>query len=337
MRMAIRGLLMAVLAGSLCVTRAHAQTPFYAGKTIQLIVGFGTGGGYDLWARTLARHMNRYIEGKPAIVVQNMPGAGSYAAANHLFSVAPKDGTVIGLIARDAAVGPLTDAPGARYDATKFGWIGTPGTDHSVCVAFHTAKVKAAKDLLSQELIVGDVGAGGASREYPLALSRLLGMKFRLISGFHASTDVFLAMERGEVDGMCESYDSVKGRHADWLADGRLKVILQGGEAPNPELKDVPFVLDLATNEDDRKALSFLYSGMGIGRPFIAPPGLPEERMATLRAAFEATMKDPEFAADAERQKLVLEPSSGQHLADIVGRLYATPRAVIDRVGELIK
>ena len=276
---------LAGLALACCTGLAQAQTPFYAGKTIQLIVGFGTGGGYDLWARTLARHMNRYIEGKPSIVVQNMPGAGSYAAANHIYSVAPKDGTVIGLIARDAAVGPLTGAPGARYDASKFAWIGTPGTDHSVCVAYHTAKVKTAQDLFSQELIVGDVGAGGASREYPLALSRLLGMKFRLISGFHASTDV----------------------------------------------------LDLARTEDDRKALSVLYSGMGIGRPFIAPPGLPAERVATLRAAFEATMKDPEFMADARRQKLVLEPSTGEHLAAIVDRLYATPQAVIERVGSLIK
>ena len=328
---------LAGLALMCCTSLAQAQTPFYAGKTIQLIVGFGTGGGYDLWARTLARHMNRYIEGKPSIVVQNMPGAGSYAAANHIYSVAPKDGTVIGLIARDAAVGPLTGAPGARYDASKFAWIGTPGTDHSVCVAYHTAKVKTAQDLFSHELIVGDVGAGGASREYPLALSRLLGMKFRLISGFHASTDVFLAMERGEVEGMCESYDSVKGRHEDWLADGRLRVILQGGEAPNHELGSVPFVLDLARTEDDRKALSFLYSGMGIGRPFIAPPGLPAERVATLRAAFEATMKDPEFMADAKRQKLVLEPSTGEHLAAIVDRLYATSPAVIERVGSLIK
>ena len=317
--------------------RAFAQSNFYASRTIQLIVGFGTGGGYDLWARTLARHIGRHLNGAPAIVVQNMPGAGSYNAANHLFSVAPKDGTVIGIIARDAAVGPLTGAPGARYEATQFNWLGTPASEHSVCVAYHTAKVKSVADLQTHELNLGDVGAGGASREYPTALSRMLGMKFKLISGFQTSTDIFLAMERGEVEGMCESYDSVKTRHADWLADGKLRVILQGGEKPNAELRDVPFVLDLARNDDDRQALTFLYSGMGIGRPFLAPPGLPAERVRELRTAFDATMADPEFAADARRQKLTLEPATGAHLAAVIGALYATPRAVIERVGALIK
>ena len=162
-------------------------------RNVQLIVGFGTGGGYDLWARTLARHLGKHLPGAPTIVVQNMPGAGSYNAANHLYSVAAKDGSVIGLIARDAALGPLTGAPGARYDASKFNWLGTPAAEHSVCVAWHRARVKTLDDLRRDELILGDVGAGGASREYPTALSRMFGLKFRLVSGFHASSDIFLA------------------------------------------------------------------------------------------------------------------------------------------------
>ena len=332
----LKGAALALALASLAAP-ATAQTPFQAGKTMQLVVGFGTGGGYDLWARTLARHMGRFLPGNPNIVVQIMPGAGSYNAAIHLYAVAPKDGSVIGVIARDAAVGPLTGAPGARYDATKFNWIGTPATEHSVCVAYHTARVKNVADLQTTELILGDIGAGGASREYPLALSRMLGMKFRLISGFHASTDIFLAMERGEVEGMCESYDSVKTRHADWLADGKLRVILQGGEKPNGELASVPFVLDLARTPEDRQALTFLYSGMAIGRPFFAPPGLPPERVRDLREAFDKTMVDPGFAADALRQKLTLEPSGGAHLAEVIAALYATPKDVIERVGALIK
>lgn len=336
----MRGVKFAFISAALIVSAlstARAQTDFYAGRTIQLIVGFGTGGGYDLWARTLARQMGKHLKGVPNIVVQNMPGAGSYNAANHLYAIAPKDGSAIGLIARDAAVGPLTGAPGARYDATKFNWLGTPATEHSVCVAYHTAKVKSVADLQTQELILGDVGAGGASREYPLALSRMLGMKFRLISGFHASSDIFLAMERGEVEGMCESYDSVKTRHADWLADGRLRVLLQGGEKPHPELTSVPFVFNLAVNDADRQALTFLYSGMAIGRPFLAPPGVAGERVQELREAFERTMKDAEFAADARKQKLTLDPATGAHLAAVIGALYATPRPVIERVGALIK
>ena len=316
---------------------ARAQTPFYQGKTIDLVVGFGVGGGYDLWARALSRHWGRHLPGRPNIVVRNMPGAGSFNAASFMYSLAPRVGTSVAVIARDAALGPLTGAAGARYDASRFNWIGTPSVEHSVCVAHGAARVKTAADLKTTELIVGDVGAGGASRDYPMALSRLLGMKFRLVSGFAASSDIFLAMERGEVEGMCESYDSVALRHADWLADGRLRILLQGGEKPHPALAGVPFVPDLAATAEDRAALSFLYSGEGIGRPFIAPPETPPGRVADLRAGFAETMTDPEFVSDAKRAGLVVEPASGEHLESLVRALYATPRSVIDRVAGLIK
>ncbi len=323
------------LALSPCIARA--QTPFYQGRAIDLVVGFGVGGGYDLWARALSRFWGRHLPGQPNIVVRNMPGAGSFNAASYMYSLAPRDGTSVAVIARDAALGPLTGAAGARYDASKFNWLGTPSVEHSVCVAHGAAKVKTAADLLTTELIVGDVGAGGASRDYPMALSRLLGMKFRLVSGFAASSDIFLAMERGEVEGMCESYDSVALRHGDWLADGRLRILLQGGEKPHPALAGVPFVPDLAASAEDRAALSFLYSGEGIGRPFIAPPETSPARVAELRAGFAETMADPDFVAEAKRTGLVVEPASGEHLEGLVRALYATPRSVIDRVGGLIK
>ncbi len=316
---------------------AGAQTPFYQGKTIDLVVGFGVGGGYDLWARALSRFWGRHLPGQPNIVVRNMPGAGSFAAAGYIYAQAPKDGTAVAIIARDAALGPLTGAAGARYDASKFTWIGTPSVEHAVCVAYGTAKVATAADLLTTELIVGDVGAGGSSRDYPLALSRMLGMKFKLVSGFNASADIFLAMERGEVEGMCESWDSVAARHSDWLASGKMRVLLQGGEKPLPALAGVPFIPDLAKSDDDRRALTFLYSGEGIGRPFIAPPGLPPERAQELRRGFDATMADPDFLAEAARLRLDAEPATGEHLQELVAALYATPRAVIDRVADLIK
>jgi tripartite-type tricarboxylate transporter receptor subunit TctC len=316
---------------------AAAQPFDYAGKNLQMVIGFGPGGGYDLWARTLGRHIGKHLPGRPNVVPQNMPGAGSFIAANHIYSAAPKDGTVIGIIARDAALGPITGASGARFDATKLSWIGSPTTETNICIRYHTAKVKTVQDLFEKELILGDTGPGTGTRVYPKALAGILGLKFKLIGGFPASTDVFLAMERGEVEGICESYDSVVNRKPDWIPTGKISVLFQGGAAPNPELKNIPFILDFARNADDRRALEFLYAGQGIGRPFVAPPDLPPDRLKMLRDAFNATMRDAEFAADAKRQKLDVEPVSGEQLAALIKKIYATPPAIVERVGNLVK
>jgi tripartite-type tricarboxylate transporter receptor subunit TctC len=317
--------------------QASAQADAFAGKSLQMIIGFGAGGGYDLWARTVGRHIGRHLPGAPGVVAQNMPGAGSYTAASYIYTVAPKDGTVIGIIARDAALGPLTGAAGARFDPTRLSWIGTPTKETNVCIAYHTAKVKTAGDLLRQQLIVGSTGPGTGTRSYPLALNDLLGTKFKLVSGFPASSDVFLAMERGEVEGICESLDSIKVRRPDWIPAGTVAVLLQGGTEPNPDLKDVPFVLDLARTDEQRKTLEFLYAGQGIGRPFVAPPDLPPARLAMLRTAFMATMKDAAFIEDARRSKLDLEPQDGEHLAALVAKIYATPKPIVDKIANLIK
>ena len=204
-----------------------------------------------------------------------MPGAGSYAAANHIYNVAPKDGTVIGIIARDAPMGPLNGQQGPRFDPLKISWVGTPTKETNVCIAFHTAKVTKIEDLYTTELIMGDVGSGTGTHTYPKALSSILGLKFKLIAGFSSSAEVFLAMERGEVDGICESLDSVHGKKPDWIPKKTVNLIFQGGAAPNPEIKNVPFVLDLARTDEQRAAIRFLYAGQAIGRPFLAPPDLP--------------------------------------------------------------
>ncbi|MFL4978965.1 MAG: Bug family tripartite tricarboxylate transporter substrate binding protein [Xanthobacteraceae bacterium] len=319
------------------VAPAWAQADAFAGKTVQMIIGFGPGGGYDLWGRTVARHIGRHLPGKPNVVPQNMPGAGSFVATSHIYHAAPKDGTVLGIIARDAALGPLTGATGARFDATRLSWIGTPAKETNVCIAYQTAKVKTAHDLFSQELIVGDTGPGTGTRAYPKALNALIGTKFKVVGGFHSSADVFLAMERGEVEGICESLDSIKNRRPDWIPKKTVSVLFQGGAAPNPELKDVPFVLDLARSNDDKQAIEFLYAGQGIGRPFVAPPDLPPERLKMLRDAFAATMTDPEFIAEARRNKLDLEPEDGEHLAALVQKIYATPKPVIEKIAGFIK
>jgi hypothetical protein len=201
----------------------------------------------------------------------------------------------------------------------------------------NSAAVKSVQDLAAKELILGDTGPGTGTRTYPKALNGLLGWKMRLVGGFPASTDVFLAMERGEVDGICESYDSVKNRKPEWIASKKINILLQGGEEPNPELKDVPFVLEFAKSPEQKQALQYLYAGQGIGRPFAAPPGLPPERLKMLRDAFNATMEDPDFVAEAKRLKLDVEPETGEHLDALIKQIYATPEGVIAKVAELIK
>src|SRR5262245_40488494 len=272
--------------GVLALLLQPAGAQDLSGKSVSLLIGFGPGGGYDLWGRTVARHIGKHLPGKPSVVPQNMPGAGSFVAASHLYNAAPKDGTAFAIIARDAALGPLSGAPGARFDATKFSWLGSPTKEHNVCIAFHTASVKSAADLRDKQLILGDTGPGTGTRSYPKVLSDLLGYKFKLVSGFRSSADVFLAMERGEVDGICESLDSIHNRRPDWIPDKKVTVLLQGGAASHPSLAGVPFVLDLARNAEERAVLEFLYAGQGIGRPFVAPPDLAADRLKLLRDAF---------------------------------------------------
>src|SRR3954454_8928679 len=229
---------------------AFAQAPNLAGKNVTMLIGFGPGGGYDLWGRVVARHIGKHLPGNPTVVPQNMPGAGSFTAAAHIYGAAPKDGTVMGIIARDAALGPLTGQEGARFDATKITWLGTPTTETNVCIAYKTSKVKKAEDLFTTEIIVGDTGPGTGTHAYPKALSALLGMKFKLIGGYPSSSDVFLAMERGEVDGICESLDSVHGKRPDWIEKKTVTLLFQGGAEVNQEIKEVPSILTLAKDGD---------------------------------------------------------------------------------------
>ena len=332
------GLTAALLIGGTLAVSAQAPAPnYYAVKTVQMIIGFGPGGGYDLWGRTVARHIGKHLPGNPTVVSQNMPGAGSFTAAAHIYTAAPKDGTVIGIIARDAPLGPITGQEGARFDPLKLSWLGTPTTETNVCISYKTSKVKKADDLFTTEIILGDTGPGTGTHSYPKALTALLGMKFKLIGGYPSSSDVFLAMERGEVDGICESLDSVHGKRPDWIEKKTVNLLFQGGAEPNEEIKDVPFVMQFAKDEDTKKAMEFLYAGQGIGRPFIAPPDMPPGVLKMLRDAFVATMKDPEFMAEVKQRKLDLAPESGEALEALVKKIYSTPKPIVDKIGELIK
>jgi tripartite-type tricarboxylate transporter receptor subunit TctC len=326
----------AVTAFALAMSPALAQE-FYVGKTVNLVIGFGPGGGYDLWGRLVARHIGKHLPGNPAVVPQNMPGAGSYVAASNLYTTAPKDGTVFAIIARDAALGPLSGAPGARFDATKMSWLGSPTREHNICIANSGAAVKDVAGLKDKTLVLGDTGPGTGTRSYPKVLNDLFGFKFKLVGGFRSSADVFLAMERSEVDGICESLDSVKQRKPDWIPNKVVNVLLQAGASTPPELKGVPNVMSLAHSDEERQTLAYLYAGQDIGRPFVAPPELPPERLKVLREAFDATMKDPEFAAEVKRNKFELEPVDGDQLAALIDKVYATPKPIIERVSKLIQ
>jgi len=334
---AMLGPLVLALSASAAAQGPNLSGPSLAGKNVTMIIGFGPGGGYDAWGRVVARHIGKNLPGTPNVVPQNMPGGGSFNAANHIYTIAPKDGTVLGIIARDAALGPLTGASGARFDPLKITWLGTPTLETNVCISMARAKVKTFKDLQQSELIIGNTGVGTGTYSYPKALNGIFGTRFKLISGFPSSTDVFLAMERNEVDGICESLDSVIGKRPDWIATQKVNVLFYGGAKPTIDLHGAPFIIDQARNPEERQALEFLYAGQGIGRPFVAPPDLPADRLKMLRDAFNATMKDKDFVADATKQKLDVEPEDGEHLEALIRKVYATPKAVVDRVGELIK
>ena len=328
-----------VLPAAAALAVATAAMPALAqglGKGPTMIIGFGPGGGYDMWGRIVGRHIGKYLPGNPSLVMQNMPGAGSYVAASWMYNIAPKDGSVIAIVARDATLGPLTGADGARFDSTKMSWIGTPTTETNVCIANATAAVKTVEDLYTKQLIIGDTGPGTGTRSYPQALTELLGMKFKIVSGFPSSADVFLAMELGEVDGICESLDSIKSRRPDWIATRKVNVLFQGGAEPNPTV-DAPFVVDLGKTEEQKTAIRFLYAGQGIGRPFVAPPNLPADKLKILRDAFDKTMKDPDFIADAKAQKFEVDPRDGAYLEALIRSIYATPKPIIDKISKLIQ
>lgn len=328
---ALLGLLMSAAAISPALAQSAA-----ASKNLTVVVAFGPGGGYDNWGRLVGRHMGKYLPGNPSAIIQNMPGAGGYVAASWIYNLAPKDGSTIAIISRDVAVGPIIGAPGARFDALKMNWLGTPATDTNVCIANNNAAVQSVDDLTKKELIVGDVGPGSGTHTYPAALNELIGTKFKLVSGFRSSADVFLAMERGEVDGICESLDSVIGKRPDWITSGTVRILFQGGAEVNEHVK-APFVTELAKTEEQKAAIRFLYAGQGIGRPFVAPPGLPADKLAALREAFAKVMKDPEFIAEAAKMKLEVEPKDGAHLEALVRDIYASPKEIIEKMKPLMQ
>lgn len=316
--------------------QAQSVADFYKGKTIELLIGYSPGGGYDTYARTIARHMSKHIPGNPTIVPKNQPGAGSLKLTNFLFNVAPKDGTTFGTIGRGIPMEPLLGGEGTQFDAKEFNWIGSANDEVSICVAWHTTGIEKFEDLYEKELVVGGTGSGADTDTFPMLIKNVLGAKIKLISGYPGGSDILLAMERGEVGGRCGwSWSSVKSRRMDWIREGKVNILLQMSLAKHPDIPEVPLVMDLAETREQKQIFRLMFARQRMGRPYVAPPGVPEERVAALRKAFMDTMKDPEFLAEAKKAKLEITPVSGEEIQTLINELYEdTPQEIVEMAAE---
>lgn len=319
-------------AGCLLAAPARADD-FYKGKTIDFVVGGNSGGGYDVYARTLARHLPDFIPGHPDIVVKNMPGAGSAKAASYLYNVAPKDGTVIAAIFPGAVMDPLLGTKHkAQYDPTKFHFLATADNGTRLCVTWNTSQTKTYEDAMKRKTVMGASQAGGSTRDYGYMSNKLTGTQFSVVSGYKGSVDILLAMERGEVEGMCGyDYSSLRAQRPDWLRDHKVNILLQVAVEPEPTLTrmGVPQIWKFIRNDDDHRIAEMVVSQQIFGRPYLAPPGTPADRVEILRDAFAATLKDKDFLADAVRSHIDIEPLSGERVQKTVEKIYATPKDIV--------
>jgi tripartite-type tricarboxylate transporter receptor subunit TctC len=329
-----------VLSGSVQpVWAQQSVADFYKGKNIDLAIGYSPGGGYDLYARLVAQFMSKHIPGNPLIIPRNMPGAGSRTAVAWIASIAPKDGTALATADQSLSIAQamgdkaLTEM---KIDTAKLIYIGNPSADNNTTSMWHTSKVKTIEDAMKYEAPMGATG-GSTSSQYPRAMNALIGTKFKIILGYPGGNDINLAMERGEVEGRgSNAWASWKSTKADWLKEKKINIIVQIGLTKAPDLPNVPLMVDLAKNPDDKAVLKLLSAPTTIGRPLFTSPDVPEERVKALRAAFDATMKDPEFLAAAEKQNMDINPVPGEELQKIVTDIVATPRAIADRLQSII-
>jgi tripartite-type tricarboxylate transporter receptor subunit TctC len=323
------------------VPTAAPGADFYAGKTIDFVIGADIGGGYDIYARLLARHLGRHIPGNPAIVPKNQPGAASGRAAAFIYSVAPKDGTVIGAVFPGVVMGALLDDRAQPlFDPTKFQYLASAHNATRLCITHERSRIKTFADAQRQKTIMGASAVSGSTRDYANMHRKASGAQFELVTGYKGSADILLAMERGEVDGLC-GYDwtSLKSQRPDWVSKKTVNILVQAALEPEEELirLGVPSIWTTIKSDDDKKAVELVIGQQLFGRPYLAPPGVPAEQIGTLRAAFAATMRDKDFLADAERTRVDVVPTEGETVQQSIERLYATPKHIADRAKELVK
>jgi tripartite-type tricarboxylate transporter receptor subunit TctC len=315
---------------------ADPVTDFYSGRKMVVIVGSDVGGGYDTLARLMARHLGRFIPGGPTLVVQNMPGAASFVAANNVYNVSPKDGTTIGLVQRTILSANVTKQSGVRFDVEKFSWIGNLDSEVSFFLAWHTAPVKKAQDLFTTELVLGGGGPTSDSEVQARMLNALIGTKIKVVSGYPGQNQILLAMERGEVQGMGGwGWNNVQ-MHGDLLREGKINLLLQCALERLPQLPDLPTPFDFVKNDDDRKALELFYLQQTVARPVLSPPSVPADRLAVLRSAFMAMAKDETFHQDAAKAHIEVAPSSYAEIENVVHTISSTPPNIVERLAKVV-
>jgi len=330
----------AVVAALWLTSHVQAQSPadFYKGKNVEVYVGYSVGGGYDLYARMLARHMGKHIPGNPTVLTKNMEGAGSLRLANWLYRVAPKDGTVFGIIGRGTGFDPLLGNKSAQFDATKFTWIGSANNEVSICVAWHTSGITNFSELLTKELVVGGTSASADTDQFPKIVNGVLGAKFKIVTGYPGGNEIGLAMERGEVQGRCGwSWSSVKSTHQQWYEQKKFNILVQLALAKHPDLPDVPLVVDLAKTDAERQILKLIFARQVMGRPFLAPPDVPRDRAEALRKAFMDTLQDKDFLADADKAQMEINPVSGAEIEKLVKEEHQTSPDIAHKAAALLR
>ena len=318
---------------------AAAQTSeeFFKGKTITVYIGFSPGGSYDFFGKLVARHIGKHVPGAPSAVPSSMPGAGSFTAANWLFAIAPKDGTAIGIVSQTMAIEELLGNTAVKFKAAQFNWIGRATNIVEITYVGEKSKARTFADARIHEIPVAGTGPGSPSVGYPLILNALAGAKFKIIGGFRGSTEGMLAVERGEVDGALTSWQTMKVTRRAEYEQGKLRVLVQYAPKREPDLPNVPAVVELAGNDADRALLDFYASGGEVGRSFLAPPGVPPDRVTALRRAFDATMKDKEFIADVDKAKAEFNPMTGEELQTLITQTAGVPAPVIERMRKLLE
>ncbi|MDB5641128.1 MAG: tripartite tricarboxylate transporter family receptor [Hyphomicrobiales bacterium] len=323
-----------VLAGALCAGAAQAQTveQFYTGKTMELIVGYPPGGSNDVYGRAVARNIGRFIAGRPQVVFRNMPGAGSILAANHIYNVAPRDGTVLGLLAATNTLDEKLGATGVKFETSKFTWVGRVAAGTNVTAVWRTSKIQTIKDAFTTEAALGATGTGSTVFIYPNVLNRVLGTKFKMVMGYGGSNEAMLAMERGEVEGHSTSLEAYKSAHPAWLKDGTVRVVVQYGLTRHPDLPDVPTCLEIATNDEQRRILGAVVNATEIGKAILSTPAVPADRTRALRDAFMEMTRDAEFQAELEKMRVELTPMSGEKLQALVQEVGDMPPELITKI-----
>ena len=324
-----------VLAGAtgICAPLPTRAQEFYRNRSVNFVIGFSVNNGYDMYSRAVARTIGKYLPGKPNVVVQNMPGAGSIAAINYLYNVAAKDGTVLGMIDQAAALTQMLDPKSIKADVTKFNWIGRVTDNSAVLYAWSTAPVQKMTDAYDKELIIATSGQN--SRMLSALMKNLLGLKLKLLNGYPGAAEAALAMERGEIHALTQPFPILRAEKPDWIRDHKINILLQVGVDSHPDLKGVPIVTDLARNDDERKLIEFVAGNSRVGRSVTSPPGQPPERVAELRKAFMETMKDADFLAEIKRDNLDLSPLSGEDLQKVIEKSTQVSPEQVERVKKL--